>query len=207
MEWSKADVGWIGERIDGPSPELLVAVLASPQASPLDLRTIAADWARSLPSSAFVVFEILTDIGTRLAAALSRLGLPASRLLLVGIGDGGTVCLNIAFQAAPISIGVLIYDPQPHLLTPPASVNPKAKVRLVGFRRDDPMSYDLLGALVRRLRALSIDAQAAELAEPGLTQPAVRLGGAYLTELSASALVLPLAPSPSLPDSRANPSP
>jgi hypothetical protein len=192
MEWSKTDLGWMGERADRGRAELLVAVIGEPNASPLDLRDIAADWARSLPLSAFAVFELLNDIGNRLAAALSRLGLPADRLLVVGIGKSGASCLGIAFEAAPIGIGVLIYGPTPDLLATAVPRQSSAKVRLIGVDDGTPCYSELLGALVQRLRTAGIDAQAAELAEPGMTPSAVRRGAAYLAELSASALAHPL---------------
>ena len=188
MKWSKTDSGWTGERGDGVPAELLVAVLGGPQSPAGDLREVAADWAQSLPSGVFVIFEILTDIEARLAAALASLGLPTRRLILVGIGDGGTVCLKVAFEAAPIGIGVLVYNPQPDLPLAAAPVNPMAKVRLIGPTSGSSFHDELLGALVRRLRCLGIDARATELAEHGLTRSAIRLGAAYLAELSASAL-------------------
>lgn len=187
MKWSKTDSGWAGEPGDTPA-ELLVAVLGGAGSPPGDLRDVAADWARSLPSGAFLIFEILTDIEARLAAALVRLGLPPRRLILVGIGDGGTVCLKIAFQAAPIGVGVLVYNPPPDLIPAATRTNPMAKVRLIGLSSDASFHDELLGALVRRLRSLGIDARATEMAEPGMTRPAIRLGAAYLAELSACAL-------------------
>ena len=187
MKWSRTESGWAGEPGETPA-ELLVAVLGG-AGSPLgDLRDVAADWARSLPTGAFMIFEILTDIEARLAAALARLGLPARRLILVGIGDSGTVCLKIAFQAATIGVGVLVYNPLPDLVPAAARVNPMARVRLIGLGSDASFHDELLAALVRRLRSLGIDARATEMAEPGMTRPAIRLGAAYLAELSASAL-------------------
>jgi hypothetical protein len=191
VEWSKTDGGWMGERADRGLAELLVAVIGEPRSPLPDLKDIAADWARSLPSAAFVVFDLLADVGTRLSAVLAGLGLPVTRLLLVGIGDGGVTCLNIAFKAAPFSIGVLIYGPTPDLLTAGAPPRSSAKIRLVGFDDGSPLHGDLLGAMIHRLRTAGIDASAAELAEPGMTPSAIRRGAAYLAELSASALALP----------------
>ena len=192
MHWRKTNVGWMSERAGETSAELLVAILADQDSPPAALFDVATAWAQAFPLSALVILEGLEHIEAHLTEALARVRLPPRRLLLVGLGEGGRIGLSLALEAAPRCAGVLVYDALPDL---PVSAGPRSrgvKVRLIGHEAEDPRHDGRLGDLVRRLGGLGIDARATQLLEPGLTPSAIRLGAAYLAELSASALDLPL---------------
>jgi pimeloyl-ACP methyl ester carboxylesterase len=182
----------MSERAAETPADLLVAILPDQDSPPAALFDVAAAWAQAFPLSVLVIFEELENIEAHLTEVLAQVGLPPRRLLLVGLGEGGRIGLPLALEAAPRCAGVLVYDALPDL---PVSADLRSrgvKIRLIGRKAEDPRHDDRLGDVVRRLAGLGIDTRATQLLEPGLTPSAIRLGAAYLAELSASALDLPL---------------
>ncbi|GGF09684.1 hypothetical protein GCM10011611_13990 [Aliidongia dinghuensis] len=187
MKWTRTSFGLVAERTGGPSAEFLVAIIGGAGASP-NLLDAADAWAAALPFGAFVVFEAEGDIPIRITRSLAGLPIPSGRQLLVGIGKGGGLCIDRAVEVPAACTGVLVYDPPAALATAAAALDRRVKVRLVGLGSDDPDRERLPGLLVQRLRSLGIDARATQLRERRLVGPAVRIGTAYLAELSAAAL-------------------
>jgi hypothetical protein len=187
MKWTRTGFGLIAERAEATPAELLVAILGGDDA-PANLLEVAGEWAAALPFGAFVVFETLTDSAARIARSLAHVRVAQGRVLLVGMGQSGGVCINLVFRGRTSLVGMLVYDPPAASIALVASLDRSVKVRLVGLGSDDPRHELLPGILVRRLRLLGIDARATQLLEREFSRPAIRIGLAYLTELSAAAL-------------------
>jgi pimeloyl-ACP methyl ester carboxylesterase len=189
MIWRKTPTGWLGDH-EKPS-ELLVAVLPDQGVDAIALRDVAAAWSISMSRTAFVIFERLDAVETELAATLVQVGLCPNRLLLVGFGSGGQIGLSLALNSAQSCAGLLAYDVPPAWVPDATPIVHNMKIRLVGHRNGALGGG--LGDIIRRLVVMGIDARATQLPEPGLTPSAIRIGAAYLADLSASALHRPAA--------------
>jgi hypothetical protein len=197
--WQKTKLGWIGGRVDGERPELLVAVLADDATPSAVIRDVVAAWAATLPLTLFVIVDRLLDrssIGPFLTETLEDFGLPPGRLLLVGVRDGATLGLLIALNSSrPGFAGLLAYDA---VLGQVADLPEQAwrpKIRLIGRDGESRFDHDLFARTIHDLSALGLDVRGTLLLEPGWTPSAIRIGASYLAELSASALGVPRAPS------------
>jgi hypothetical protein len=184
MIWRQTDVGWLGE--SEQHAKLLVALLPDQAGEAAKLRDVAALWAAPLPNAAFMVFERLDDLDVSLAATLDLVGLRPCRLLLVGFGRGAEIGLSVAFKSAECCAGVVAYVASPASIARLTPDSRETKIRLIGDKEGEP--GERLSDAIHHMVALGIDARGIELSGDGLTRAAIRLGGAYLTELSASAL-------------------
>lgn len=184
MIWRETKVGWLAE--GEPSTELLVVLLPDGDGAATDLRDVAATWSTSLPNTAFLVLDRLEDADRSVASTLDWVGLSRSRLLLVGFGAGGRHALSLAETAEDGCAGVLAYGIPLESAAGPTPVG-HIRLRLIGDRTADP--DESFSAVICGLVALGVDARGMQLSGPGLTRPAIRLGAAYLAELSASALM------------------
>lgn len=196
--WQKTRLGWIGGRKKGQRPELLVLILADRETPSAVLRGVAVAWAATLAPTLFVVFDRSVDrssIEPFLTTALETAELPASRLLLVGVRDGGTLGLSIALRSGhPGFAGLLAYDPILAETTVSARQAWRPRIRLVGREGEGRVTADLFARTISDLSRLQLDVRGTLLPEPGWTPAAIRIGAAYLAELSASALGVPLRP-------------
>jgi predicted esterase len=208
MTWTQLSHGLQIDPIAGGSPEALVVLLHDHGASPSLLTPVAARWATSVPTTAFIALDgtqqlnpyplehgagaaALLDRATRLLAPLleqqlrsRRLG--ADRLVLVGFGLGGTLALHMALHGAQSRAGVLAFAAQ--LVRPlPRILRVDRKIRLVACAEDGDGGHGRLRDLVASLTAHGIDARGVVLAGSVLSDAAIRHGGAYLVELVATA--------------------
>jgi hypothetical protein len=184
MTWPRTDIEWRSTPA-GQKPVLLVAILTGGNSPPAGLWDAAAGWARLFPLSTVVIFKWHDDIEARLNSVLAEVRLPPERLLLVGFGEGARISLSLALGGALPCAGVLIYDGLPDVPPAAIAVNPRVRVRIIGHTFGDPRHDDRLGAVVRQLADMGVDVRATQLADLGLTPAAIRLGAAYLAELSA----------------------
>lgn len=208
MTWTQLSHGLQLDPIAGGSPEALVVLLHDYGASPSGLTPVAARWATSVPTTAFIALDgtqqlrpyplehdasaaALLDRATRLLAPLleqqlrSR-RLEADRLVLVGFGLGGTLALHMVLHGAQSSAGVLAFAAQ--MLRPlPRSLRVDHKVRLIVCGGDGDAGHGGLRDVVASLTARGIDTRGVMLAGSVLSDAAVRHGGAYLVELVATA--------------------
>ncbi len=195
MLWRKTEFGCAGER-DGAAPaELLVAVLLDADRPGALVRDAVAAWAPSLPSARFLLFNRWPSAGlveNVLPDALASAGLPPSRLLLVGLRGRATAGLSAVLGTAhPPCAGMLAYDGLPVRAGQLSPAARQVKVRLIGWRGEGSGDEDLFAQAIRDLGAAGVDVRGTWMVEAGLTPAAIRLGAAYLGELSASALAAP----------------
>jgi len=197
MAWRETEIGWFDDADGTTSAELLVAVLPDKGTPAAIVRKAATIWAHSLPTASFVIFDhSLTRavVETLLHQALAYTNLPPSRLLLVGLTDGATVGFSIVIGASHRACaGMVAYDAKPFPLVDLSTVARHTKLRLIGCMGQEA-DEEQFAQTIRDLGRLGADIRGTLLLEPGLTPSAIRLGAAYLGELSASALDLPRAP-------------
>jgi predicted esterase len=207
MTWTQLSHGLQLDPIARGSPEALVVLLHDHGASPSLLTPVAARWATSVPTTAFIALDgtqqlhpyppehdasaaALLDRASRQLAPLleqelrSR-GLDAGRLVLVGFGHGATLALHAMLHHGA---GVLAFATQP-LRPLPRILRVDHKVRLIACVRDGDGDdgHGRLRNVVALLTARGIDARGVVLAGSALSDNAIRHGGAYLVELVASA--------------------
>jgi hypothetical protein len=188
MRWRKTQDDWKIRQTGEAPAELLVAILTDCGPSARALADTASAWTNLFPRSDFVVFDRHDNLGVRISNALAMARLPPDRLLLVGAGRGARLALSFGLNATPPCAGVLAYDALPEVPAAVPPANRRVKIRIVGHVFDDPGRDHRLGDAVRALGDLGIDARATQLIDCGLTPAAIRLGTAYLAELSATAL-------------------
>jgi hypothetical protein len=208
MTWTQLSHGLQLDPIAGGSPEALVVLLHDHGASPSVLTPVAARWATSVPTTAFIAFDgtqqlhpyplehdasaaALLDRATRLLAPLLEQQLrsrriEADRLVLVGFGLGGTLALHMVLHGAQSCAGVLAYAAQ--LVRPlPRILRIDRKFRLIACGGGGDGGHGRLREVVASLTARGIDARGVVLAGSVLSDEAIRHGGAYLVELVATA--------------------
>lgn len=208
MTWTRLSHGLQIDPIAGGSPEALVVLLHDYGASPSVLTPVAARWATSVPTAAFIALDgtqqlnpyplehdasaaALLDRATRLLAPLleqqlrSR-RLQADRLVLVGFGLGGTLALHMVLHGAQSCSGVLAFAAQP-VRPLPRSLRVDRKIRLIACAEHGDGGHGRLRDFVASLTARGIDARGVVLAGSVLSDAAIRHGGAYLVELVATA--------------------
>jgi predicted esterase len=209
MTWMRCLNGYRLDPIAAGFPEALVVLLHDLGASAV-LMPVAARWATAVPTAAFIALDGIdqdaSDLHTipvrdakaqraRLDCATRRLAaqleqqlccwrLDASRLVLVGFDYGGTVALNMVRHrwncAGILAFAATLMRPLPRI------VRVAHKVRLIGFGAQD-ISRGGLRYDVALLTARGIDTRGVLLPGSGLSQEAIRHGGAYLVELVATA--------------------
>jgi predicted esterase len=209
MSWTPFSHGLRLEPILKGSPAALVVLLSDLDASAASLAPIAARWAMSVPTTAFLALEaiepfdisgdgaveledpaMLEHAARRLAPLLERQlrgrRLDASRVVLVGFGYGGTLALHLALRQGWRCAGVLAFAGK--LMRPlPRLLSIDHKIRLIGRLDDDDTGADSLRETVASLCARGIDARGVLLTGSALSAEAARHGGAYLVELVATA--------------------
>ena len=194
-------MGWVpfshGFRLDpignGP-PEALVVVLPDSGAPTGTLKAVAERWAVAVPTTAFIVLDATEQrdphpprpLGPLLEQQLRACRLDASRLVLVGFGEGGTLALHLSLHqnwgcAGILAFAAKLMRPLPRLL----AVN--HKIRLIACSNDGPVHHSSRRDAVAALAGRGIDTRGIALAGPALSDEAIRHGAAYLVELVATA--------------------
>jgi predicted esterase len=194
-------------------PHALVVMLPDRGASAAQLELLATRWAMTVPTTAFIALDAIEqlepggplllanaaldtdaelariDSATRnlepvLAGHLRSFRLDAGRLVVVGIGYGGTLALCLSVHQAWRCAGVLAFAAK--LIRPlPRIVRVAHKVRLIGCAGGE--GHNRLRDDVALLTARGIDTRGVVLAGSALSDEAIRHGGAYLVELVATA--------------------
>jgi pimeloyl-ACP methyl ester carboxylesterase len=209
MNWTPISHGLRLEPILTGSPAALVVLQSDRDASAASLAPIAARWAMSVPTTAFLALEtieppdvcpdaaaqledpaMLERSAERLASLLKQqlriYRLDASRVVLVGFGSGGTLALHLTLRQGWRCAGVLAFAGK--LARPlPRLISIGHKVRLIGRLEDDDGAEGSLRETVALLCARGIDARGVLLTGSALSAEAARHGGAYLVELVATA--------------------
>jgi predicted esterase len=180
--------------LEGP-PDALVVILPDAGSAAVTLYPVVVRWASAVPTTEFLVLEaigsdVLDRAMERLASLLHRelraRHLDASRLVLAGFGQGGTLALHGVLREGRGCAGVLALDPR--LVRPPSPAAPgTAKIRLIASGDDGPLDHRSLHDFVALLTSAGIDARGVMLAAPSLSHEAIRHAGAYLVELVATA--------------------
>jgi hypothetical protein len=194
-------MGWVpfshGFRLDpvgnGP-PETLVVVLPDFATPAGTLNAVAEGWAMAVPTTAFIVLSAGEQrdphaprpLGPLLEQQLRARRLDASRLVLVGFGEGGTLALHLSLHqnwgcAGVLAFAAKLLRPLPRLL----AVN--HKIRLIACSDDGPVDHSSLRDAVAALAGRGIDTRGIALVGPALSDETIRHGAAYLVELVATA--------------------
>lgn len=186
MTWMRFSHGLRLDPIAKGSPEALVVLLPDLGAAAAML-PIAARWATTVPTTAFVLLdggEPLAELV--LSEQLRSFRLDASELVLAGFGNGGTLALHILLRRGWRCAGILAFSARlPRL--PCRILRTDIKVRLIECVDEGHLAHGSLRDAVASLMARGIDARGTLLAGSVLSEAAIRHGGAYLVELVASA--------------------
>lgn len=215
MTWTRFSHGLRLDPIAGGSPQALVVLLHDVGAGAATVTPVAARWATSVPTTAFIALDRIAQsdppsCGVPLRAtlgagpeptALDRAGrhlaplldhqlragrLDASRLVLVGFGHGGTLALHMVLHHGRTCAGVLAFAAQ--LLRPrPRILRVDHKIRLIACVGNGDDGHASLRDVVALLTARGIDTRGVLLAGSVVSDEAIRHGGAYLVELVATA--------------------
>jgi predicted esterase len=198
------------------SPKALVVLLRDLGTSVETVAAVAARWAVSVPSAAFIGFEdtdraeqtsdavrtTIVDPGSgakpdllgsaaRSLAPLVARELRARRLdagqsILVGFGSGGTLALDLVLRQGWSCAGVLAFAPAP--IDPlPRTVRRNHKIRLIDSVGDTSGAPAGARDAVSILVHRGIDVRRVRLSGSMLSEEAIRHGALYLAELVASA--------------------
>lgn len=210
MDWIRFSLGHRLDPIAGGPPEAMVILLHDFGQSSPTLLAAAARWAASAPTTAFALFDGIEQLDTLAcdhpscagsgfdACAEPRLDrierhfepllaqLDASRLVLVGFRQGGTMALHLMLHQGFSCAGVLAFSPR--LTEPlPRIIRIDAKIRLIESAESCGVGHTGLRDTVTSLAARGVDARGVLLAGSPLSDEAIRHGGAYLVELIATA--------------------
>jgi predicted esterase len=209
MGWIRYSHKLVLEPVCKCPAETLVLLLHDRGDSAKSLEPVARQWAEALPTSAFMIpagierhdprpagpyepaewAEIdLAALRLELLVAqqLKLCRLAADRLVLAGVGDGGTIALHMGLRRGLTHAGVLAFAGKiERSLARVASTNGKVRLvlRTAGQDFGDGFAGEFVGHLARR----GIDARGILLPGPALSEEAVHYGGFYLAELAATA--------------------
>jgi predicted esterase len=205
MEWTRFAQWHRLDPVAGGRPDAAVVLLHDQRQSTDTILSIAARWAATVPTTAFLAFDAIEPLGPsdlstravvldRIALDLERLTaeqrrscqLDPGRLVLVGFGEGGTLALHLALQRGWRCAGVLAFCPR---LTPllPEIMAIGTKIRLIDSVENLHASHAELRDAVASLTERGVDARGVVLDSPLLSDESIRYGGAYLVALIASA--------------------
>jgi hypothetical protein len=186
MTWMRFSHGLRLDPVAKGSPEALVVLLPDLGAAAAML-PVAARWATTVPTTAFIALdggEPLDELV--LSEQLRSFRLDATRLVLAGFGNGGTLALHMLFHQGWRCAGILAFSAQlPRL--PRRILTTDIKVRLIECADDGHLAHGSLRDAVASLMARGIDARGTSLPGSVLSEAAIRHGGAYLVELIATA--------------------
>jgi predicted esterase len=216
MIWRQFSHGLRLDPITKGAPMALVVLLHDFDATAESLTSIAARWALAVPSTAFVALSgsapsdlpadrlppppaddlakaspaMLEVAALRLVPVIEQQlrsrRLDASRLVLGGFGHGGMLALHMVLRQGIRCAGVLAYSVE--LMTPPHRIlEVDRKVRLIECVGDRHVAQSSLRDIIELLAVRGIDARGVSLVGSALSEEAIRLGGAYLVELVATA--------------------
>jgi len=202
MAWLEFSLGLRLDPIGKASPEALVVLLHDFGDAAATLTCVAARWATTVPTTAFIAFDRIDQLHspsepaeldrvTRhleplLEQQLRSYRLDASRLVLVGFGYGGTLALHMLLHQGVSCVGVVAFAAT--LARPlPRVLRVDRKVRLIECAADRHIGHGSLRDVVALLTARGIDTRGVLLAGSVLSDQAIRHGGAYLVELVATA--------------------
>jgi predicted esterase len=199
------------EPIGGGVPEALVLMLHDRDDGADSLEPLARRWAETVPTAAFMIpsgikqsdlpvadttrpepadwaaiDQSVLRLNLLIAQQLSHYRLEVERLVLVGIGYGGTVALHMGLRRGLAHTGVLAYAGKiERSLSQVASTN--GKIRLILNMDGQDFGKGFIGEFVGHLAVRGIDARGVLLPGPTLSEEAIRHGGSYLAELVATA--------------------
>lgn len=202
--WIKAD-----EPLNG-APEALVVLLQESAYPSVQMKSVTARWAATVPSAAFAVLCV-SDYSSRPLATneagpsterdrlesaakelkkfiddqLSARRFQADRLVLAGFGQGGSIALHLLLQQGANCVGVLALDAR--------FIRPISRMKRVDYKirlielSDRGAAHAGLRDFVEVLTGLGIDGRGIRLPGCATSEVAIRHGGAYLAELVATA--------------------
>src|SRR5258707_1180682 len=191
MDWIRFSRGHRLDPIAGGSPDAIAVLLHDLDQSPATLLAVGARWAATVPTTAFVAVDGLEQFDPPTGArswhalfdldpgaaplALDRIArhlepllaqLDASRLVLVGFREGGTVALHLVLRHGWRCAGVLAFSPR--LTRPlPRIIRADAKIPKGGGGgrgRPDPPGGGAGGPAQRPTKGLPADAARARAA-------------------------------------------
>jgi predicted esterase len=211
MGWIRFSHGYRLDPIAGGPPEAIAVLLHDLGQPTTTLLAAAARWATTVPTTAFAAFDSIEQLDPPTSArhwhavpdhdagadplALDHIvrrlepllaPLDASRLVLVGFRQGGTVALHLVLRHGWSCAGVLAFSPT--LTQPlPRTIRIDAKIRLIESAERSHVGHADLRDTVSSLAARGIDARGVLLTGSILSDETIRHGGAYLGELIATA--------------------
>ena len=216
MDWIPFSRGHRLDPIEGGLPDAIVVLLHDLGESTDALLAVAARWAATVPTTAFVLFDgleqfdppaggrqwhVTPDPDASAEPVLDRIArhlepltaeqqrswqLGAGRLVLVGFRTGGTVALDLALRRGWNCAGVLAFSPKPAQPLP-RLITTGAKIRLIESVETHNGNHAELRGVMASLTARGVDARGVLLNGSILSDESIRYGGAYLVELIATA--------------------
>jgi len=201
------------ELVVGPAaegvPNVLAVLLHDRLVSRQTARAVASRWAATVPTTAFLIPACCDRVGrgslpgtaVPLAAVLDaearRLTplivrylhayrLDPSRLVLIGCGLGGTLALHLGLRRGLVEAGVLAFAATLTNALWPAGVT-TGKVRIITCADEQEVARPRLGAFMDELISRGVDVRGVAMDLTSERKAILRLGGAYLAELVATA--------------------
>ena len=185
-------------------PEVLAVLLHDRAVSRQTARSVASRWAAAVPTTAFLIpacsdphghgsrpdAEVLDTEARRLMPLIIRslhaYRLDPSRLVLIGCGFGGTLALHLGLRRGLAETGLLAFAATLTDALWPAG-RTTGKVRIIACADAQEAARTRLGAFMDALIGRGVDARGVALDRASERKAMLRLGGAYLSELVATA--------------------
>ena len=193
----------VGPAAEG-APEVLAVLLHDRGVSRQTARSVAARWAAAVPTTAFLIPACSDEDGHGTAPDAALLDAEArrlmplivrylrayrldpSRLVLIGCGLGGTLALHLGLRRGLAEAGLLAFAATLTDALWPAG-RTTGKVRIIACAEAQEAARTRLGAFMDELIGRSVDVRGVAFDRATERKAMLRLGGAYLAELVATA--------------------
>jgi hypothetical protein len=204
MNWTENAQDLLIGPAAGGVPEVLAVLLHDRVVARQTARGVAARWAAGVPSTAFLIpaccdygeFRAVPDAAVLDAEArrlmplivqyLYAYHLDARRLVLIGCGLGGTLALYLGLRRGLAQAGLLAFAAGlTDALCPTGRTTGKVRIIACADTREPALSR--LGPFMDQLNRRGINVRGVAMDRRSERQAMLRLGGAYLAELVATA--------------------
>jgi predicted esterase len=219
MVWMQFSRGQVLEPVAECPAEALVVMLHDRGETAESLTTVALRWAATVPTAAFAIPNgtehpdplrhaaagpkddgewrlidlALRDLDVLTLQQLRHYGLERDRLVLVGVGYGGTLALHMGLRGGVNYASILAFAGKLDRALAQGATS-KGKVRLVLQTDEHKFGDGFMGEFMSHLATRGIDARGVLLSGPKLSDTAIRYGAFYLSELVAAAQWRALSP-------------
>ena len=182
------------------APETLIIAVYAAADGPERAERFASQWQPMVPGVQFLGLELadmlwrvdVSSVQRIVAEAAALRGLGPAQILLLGLGEGGRLAVELVVTGVLPVLGVIAYDiPLPNADLP--RHRSAAAVRLIQQNTPDDPGNTRFRALTRDLQRQGMDVRAILLPEGSLWSHdmPMRAGTAFLLELVARASLIP----------------